>query len=148
MATYILNKKATFDFEILERYEAGLELLGYEVKALRAKRGSLEGARVLVRGDEAYLVGATVPPYQSGNVPESYDPRRTRRLLLTKRELATLVGLEAQKGLTLVPISVYNKNGKLKLEVGVARGKKKTDKRAVIQRRETNREIERTLKTR
>lgn len=147
MGALIYNKKASFNYEILETFEAGLELLGCEVKALRAKRGSLEGAHVTVRGGEAFLIGAQIPPYQAKNTPGDYDERRNRRLLLSRKELASLAGLESQRGLTLVPISVYSKGRKLKLEVGVARGKKKRDKREDVKRRDADREIRRTLKT-
>ncbi|OGG47967.1 SsrA-binding protein [Candidatus Kaiserbacteria bacterium RIFCSPHIGHO2_02_FULL_50_9] len=143
----IENKKARFNYEILETYEAGLELLGFEVKSLRAGHGQLEGAHVVVRGGEAYLVGATIPPYQTGNTPKEYDPARTRRLLLTKKELGELAQYENKKGLTIVPLSVYNKNSRLKLSAAVARGKKKYDKREVLKKRDTEREIRRTLKT-
>ncbi len=147
MSALIYNKKATFNYEILETFEAGLELLGTEVKALRAKRGSLEGSHVTVRGGEAFLIGAQIPPYQAKNAPKNFDERRNRRLLLSRKELASLAGLESTKGLTLVPISVYNKRRNLKLEIGVGRGKKKHDKREILKRRETDREIRRTLKT-
>lgn len=144
--TLVQNKRIRFDFEILKEFEAGIELLGIEVKALRQKRGSLAGARVLVRGGEAYLVGATIPPYQAENTPESYDPERVRRLLLSKKELAELSGADVAKGLTLVPISLYNKGSKLKLSFGLARGKKQHDKRESIKKRETDIAIERTMK--
>src|SRR3990167_3163489 len=85
--TLIENKKVSFDYEILETLEAGLELLGFEVKSLRAGHGSLKGARVVARGGEAYLVGATIPAWQMANAPKSYDPERTRRLLLSKKEI-------------------------------------------------------------
>lgn len=146
MAKLVEHKKAHFNYEILDTYEAGIELTGSEVKALKSKKGSLEGAYVIIRGAEAFLVGATIPPYQPGNTPEDYDPMRPRRLLLTKKEIAELAGKEGQKGLTLVPISVYNKGNKLKLSFAVARGKKKYDKREDIKKREAKRDIERTLK--
>ncbi|TSC68561.1 MAG: SsrA-binding protein [Parcubacteria group bacterium Gr01-1014_56] len=142
----IEHKKARLEYEILEEYEAGLELLGYEVKSLRAHHGKLEGAHIVVRNNEAYLVGASIPPYQPANTPKEYDPVRTRRLLLTHKEIAALAGFEGQKGLTVVPLSVYNKGGKLKLRVAVARGRKKYDKRAVLKKRDTERDIRRTLK--
>ena len=142
----IENKKARFNYEILETYEAGLELLGLEVKSLRKGQGSLEGAHVIVRGGEAYLVGATIPPYQAGNTPKDYDPARTRRLLLTKKQIGELAEYENKKGLTIIPLSVYNKNSRLKLSVGVARGKKKYDKRESIKKRDLEREIGRKLK--
>jgi len=146
MKERIENKKARFDFELLDRFEAGIELHGFEVKTLRGGRGSLEGAHVTVRGGEAFLIGATIPPYQTGNVPESYDPMRHRRLLLNKKELSQLAATEHQKGLTIVPVSVYNKGDKLKVEIAIARGKKKYDKREVTKSREVKRHIERTLK--
>lgn len=146
MADLIRNKKATFDFELLDTFEAGIELSGFEVKSLRKKQGSLEGAHVVVRGGEAFLVGATIPPFQPANTPTDYDPERSRRLLLSRKEISGLADAEAQKGLTVVPISVYSKARKLKLKLAIARGKKKYDKREVIKKRESKRAIERTLK--
>ena len=140
------HKKARFDYEILEELEAGIELLGHEVKSLRGKQGKLEGSHVIVRGGEAYLVGMAIPPYQPKNTQEEYDPARSRKLLLTKKELAALAGFEGQKGLTIVPLSVYNKGSKLKVGLAVVRGRKKYDKRAVLKKRDTEREIDRTLK--
>ena len=127
--------------------EAGLELFGFEVKSLRAKRGSLKGARVVARGGEAYLVGASIPAWQIANAPKSYEPERTRRLLLSTKEIAHIASAEGQQGLTIVPISVYNNGRKLKLAIAIARGKKKEDKRHSIRAREEKRRIERTLKT-
>jgi SsrA-binding protein len=142
----ISNKKAFFNYEIIDKLEAGIELIGLEVKSLRKGQGSLDGSHVTVRGKEAYLVGMQIPPFQSANTPESYNPTRNRRLLLTKKELKELEGVEHQKGLTIVPISVYNKGRKLKVEFGIARGKKRFDKRQTIKKRETDRETRRTLK--
>lgn len=142
------NKRARFDYELLKEYEAGAELLGFEVKSLRAKRGSLAGAHVLVRGGEAYLVGAKIEPYQQGNTPDSYDTERVRRLLLHKKELAELATADTEKGLTLVPLAWYNKGSVLKLSFALARGKKQRDKRENIKERETKIAIERTLKRR
>ena len=139
-------------YEILKEFEAGIELLGFEVKSLRARHGKLEGAHIIARpsgragGFEAYIVGMSIPPYQASNTPKDYDPEHTRKLLLTKKELAELAGYETQKGLTLVPISVYNKGSKLKLRLGAAKGLKKYDKRALLKERDTKREIDRTLK--
>lgn len=141
----IENRKATFNYEFLERLDAGIELFGLEVKALRTKLGSLDGAYVIVRGSEAFLVNAFIPPYQPKNTPKEYDPRRHRKLLLTKREIAELTGAESKKGLTIVPISVYNKGRKIKVELVIARGKKRFDKRETIKKRDTEREIRRTL---
>lgn len=142
----IENPRARFDFEILEEFEAGVELFGYEARSLRAKQGSLRGSRVVVRGGEAFLVGATIPAWQQANAPKSYDPERPRRLLLNKKEIAKIAAAEDQNGLTAVPISVYNKNRYMKLQLGIARGKKKTDKRDTIAKRETERSMRRTLK--
>ncbi len=134
------------DYEILEEFEAGLELLGPEVKSLRNKLGKLEGAHITVRGGEAYLIGASIPPYQSGNMPADYEPMRNRKLLLTTREIASLAAQESQKGLTIVPLRVYSKGKHLKLALAVARGRKKYDKRAALKERDTKRDIDRSLK--
>jgi len=123
-------------------------LHGYEVKSLRAGQGSLKGARVVARGGEAYLVGATIPAWQAANAPKSYDPERTRKLLLNIKEIGRISSAEGEKGLTIIPISVYNRDRNLKLEIAIARGKKKEDKRETIKKRDTERDIRRTLKTR
>jgi len=141
------NKKAYFDYKILERLEAGIELFGFEVKSLRAGHGSLKGAHVVSDGKEAWLLNATISPYQPKNTPAGYEPTRTRRLLLAKKEIAKLAGTAKEKGLTLIPLSLYNKGRFLKVSVGIARGKKKYDKRDTIKKRESDREIARTLKT-
>ncbi|HEX9608870.1 MAG TPA: SsrA-binding protein SmpB [Candidatus Paceibacterota bacterium] len=146
MATLIENKKARFNFELMDTYEAGLDLFGFEVKAIRARHGKLEGAHITVRGNEAYLIGMSIPPYQPANTPPTYEPDRNRRLLLTKKEIGQLTGIEKQKGLTIVPISVYSKGRLLKLRIAVARGKKKYDKREGMKTRDAKRNIERTLK--
>ncbi len=142
----IENKKVHFNYEIIEKYEAGMELLGAEVKSLRAKRGSLDGAHIIVRGGEAFLVGATIQPYQAGNLAEGYETKRNRRLLLTEKEIALLADYESKKGLTIVPIAVYNKKRKLKIEIAVVRGKKTRDKREALKKREANRDILRDIK--
>ena len=139
----IEHKKARFDYDILETLEAGMELLGFEVKSLRAHHGALDGAHVIVRGGEVYVVGMTIPPYQAANTPSSYEPTHTRRLLLTKKEIATLATYEGQKGLTIVPIAVYNKGRHLKVEIATVRGKKKFDKRETLKKRDTERQVRR-----
>jgi SsrA-binding protein len=146
MSSLITYKKANLNYEILQRFEAGIELFGFEVKSIRGHLGSLDGSHVTIRGAEAFLINANIPPYQVANAPKSYNPLRNRRLLLNKKELATLASTEHQRGLTIVPISVYNKGIKLKLEIGIARGRKKYDKREVLKKRDSKREIERTLK--
>lgn len=141
------NKRVGFDYSILEELEAGMELFGFEVKSLRAGRGSLKGARVLVRGGEAYLVGASIPPWQPSNAPKGYDAERPRRLLLNEKEIARVASAEGEQGLTIVPLRVYNKGRNLKLLIAIARGKKKQDKRQSIREREERVRIRRTLKT-
>lgn len=144
----LTHTKARFDYELLDTYSAGIELLGFEVKGVRRGHGSLEGTHVILRGGEAYLVGMNIPPFQPGNTPENYDPMRTRRLLLTKKELAELERKVHERGLTLVPISVYNKGRKLKVDIALAKGKKKHDKRETIKKRDSDREIRREWKVR
>ena len=148
MASYTENRKARFNYEILEKYEAGIELFGAEVKSVRGGQMSLEGAFVIIRGGEAYLINANIPPYQPKNAPQDYDPLRNRKLLLTKKEIAELAGSEKNKSLTIVPLSVYNKGRKIKLELALVKGKKKYDKRENIKRRETDRELRREYKGR
>jgi SsrA-binding protein len=147
MSDYIVNKKATFDYELLERFEAGVLLSGYEVKAVRAGKASLNGAYVIIRGGEAYLVNATISPYQVANTPKGYDPERARKLLLSKKELAELERGSENQGLTIVAIKWYNKKRYLKLEIALAKGKKKADKRQILKERDTKRDIDRILKS-
>ncbi len=142
----IQNKKAYFNYEIMEKFSAGMELFGFEVKAIKDRRGSLEGAYVVIRGGEAFLVGANILPIQPKNVPADYDSHRNRKLLLTKKEIKKLADAEGQKGLTIVATSVYNSNRKLKIEIAIAKGKRHFDKRKSIMKRELDREDERTLK--
>lgn len=148
MAHYAQNRKVHFDYEILEKYESGIELLGTEVKSVRGGRMSLEGAFVIIRGGEAFIINANIPPYQPSNTPKDYDPLRNRKLLLTKKEIAELGGNEKNKALTIVPISVYNKGRKIKVEIALVKGKKKYDKRETTKKRETDREIRREYKGR
>ncbi len=142
----IQNKKAYFDYEVLEKFTAGVELFGFEVKSVRARQGSLEGSFVTVRGGEVYLMHATIPPFQPNNTPKNYEPVRNRRLLLTKKEIVLLANTENKKGLTIIPLSMYNSGRKIKLEIAIARGKKQFDKRDSIKKRESNREILREMK--
>jgi SsrA-binding protein len=140
------NKKVRLRYSVLETYSAGMELLGGEVKSLRAHHGSLDGARIIVRAGEAYLIGATIPPYQIKNTPENYDPERTRRILLSKKEIAELADAESKKGLTIVPLEVYN-NRYLKLRIAIVKGKSKVDKREDLKKADAARDIDRALKT-
>lgn len=146
MTRYADNSRALFDYEILERFTAGIELLGTEVKSVRAGKISLRGSFVSIRGDEAYLIGADIPAYQLKNAPKEYDRIRARRLLLAKNELMEFKNAEGTKGLTIVPLSVYNSGRFLKLDIAIARGKKKFDKRQAIRKREAERDLKRTLK--
>ncbi|MBI2063193.1 MAG: SsrA-binding protein SmpB [Candidatus Yanofskybacteria bacterium] len=154
MQIYATNEKARFDYEILETLEAGIVLTGQEVKSIRRGSASIKGAYVKVlgpsigsgRSTEAWLLGATIPPYQAGNAPAGYDPQNSRKLLLKRSELKYLIGKSQEHGLTLVPIKLYNKNGLIKLEIGIGRGKKKSDKREKITKREVQRKIERAIK--
>lgn len=146
MSSYAENRKARFNYEVLEKYEAGIELLGTEVKSVRDGQMSLEGAFVIVRGGETYLINANIPPYQAKNTPKDYDPLRNRKLLLTKKEIAELAGNEKNKSLTIVPISVYNKGRKIKVEIALVKGKKKFDKRETLKKRDTDREIRREIR--
>ena len=146
MATFVDNKKILYNYEILDEYEAGIKLLGFEVKAVRKKSVSLKGAYVIIRGGETYLVGAQISPYQVGNTPDGYDPERPRQLLLKKAEITKLIGKEKEKGLTLIPVSMYNKGPFIKVRVALVRGKKKHDKRETLKKRDAQRHIERTLK--
>ena len=120
--------------------------MGTEVKSVRSGKMSLEGAFVIVRGGEAYLINANIPPYQPKNALKDYDPLRNRRLLLTKKEISKLASTEKNKSLTIVPILVYNKGRKIKIEIAEVKGKKKRDKRETIKKRETDREIRREYK--
>ncbi len=147
MPKLVHNKKIKRDYEIVEKLEAGIELRGFEVKSLKSGQGSLDGSFISIRGGEAFVLNMYIPPYQPANTPKNYDPNRARKLLLTKKEINHLVGLEKQKRLTVVPVSVYNKGRHIKLEIAVARGKKAHDKREDIKKRDTDREIRRTLKS-
>lgn len=144
----ITNKKAYFNYEITDTYTAGMELFGFEVKSLRKGQGSLDGSYVTVRGGEAFLVGSFVPAFQEKNAPKDYDPRRNRKLLLTKKEIKILSDIEKAKGLTIVPISVYNKGRVLKIDLGVGKGKKKFDKRETLKKQDTERENRRQFSDR
>jgi SsrA-binding protein len=148
MADLVDNSKIHFNYEILEKFEAGIELLGFEVKSLKSKRGSLDGAYVIIRGGEAYVMNLFIPPYQENNTPKGYEPRRNRRLLLAKKDIRTLADKEAGKGLTIVPISIYNKSNLIKVSVAVVRGKKKYDKREATKKRETDRAVRREFSDR
>ena len=140
------NRKAFHDYFIEERYEAGIALLGWEVKSIRAGRANLQEAYVTVRGAEVYLVGAHMSPLQTASTHVTPDPVRNRKLLLHAEEIRKLIGLVERAGYTLVPLNLHFKNGRIKLEVGLAKGKKQHDKRDATREREWQREQQRIMK--
>jgi SsrA-binding protein len=140
------NRKARFDYFIEERYEAGLALQGWEVKAMRAGRAQLKEAYVFLRGVEAFLFGAHISPLSSASSHVVADPVRTRKLLLHRSELSGLIGAVERKGYTLVPLELYWKEGRAKLQIGLAKGKKQHDKRAVEKDRDWQRDKARLLR--
>ncbi|HRH31432.1 MAG TPA: SsrA-binding protein SmpB [Candidatus Paceibacterota bacterium] len=148
MANLVDNNIIRRDFEILDTWDAGIELLGFEVKSLKSGKGSLRGAFVKLIGDRPVLMNAYIPEYQANNTSPAYDPYRTRNLLLNKKEINQLLRDTKEKGLTIVPIDLYNKGRLVKLKIGLAKGLKKHDKREKIKERDTKRDIQRTLKTR
>lgn len=133
------NRRATYDYDIMNRYEAGLVLNGQEVKSIQNKRCMIAGAQVLFRGGIAYLVGADIQAYQPSNAID-YDPLRTRALLLNKKEIAELFDASEQK-LTLIPLKLYNKGSRIKVEIGIARKRKRSDKREVLKKKADVREM-------
>jgi len=141
------NRKARHDFHIVERVEAGIALTGTEVKSLRDGGGTIREAYAQLRDGELYLVGANIAPYRQGNI-QNHDPLRDRKLLLHRREIEQLGAKVAQRGMTLVPLSLYLTNGKVKLELGLARGKEGVDKRHAIAEREARRQMDRAVKER
>jgi SsrA-binding protein len=141
------NKKAFHDYFVLEKIEAGVSLLGTEVKAIREGRLNLKDSYAMVQGGEAFLLNCHISPYSHGN-RENHDPTRSRKLLLHQREIRKLIGKTQEKGLTLVPLRVYLKRGRIKIELGVARGKKLIDKRETERRKEADREARAAMKHR
>ncbi|OGZ19350.1 MAG: SsrA-binding protein [Candidatus Nealsonbacteria bacterium RIFCSPHIGHO2_01_FULL_38_55] len=148
MEIFSENKKAYFNYEIKEKFRAGVVLTGQEVKSIRLGRISLAGSYVVFKDSQIYLIGAKIPAYQPKNASANYNPERPRKLLLNKSEINYLIGKSSEKGLTLIPIKVYTENAKIKLEFGIARGKKKYDKKETIRKREDQREIDNELKIR
>ncbi len=142
----ITNKKATLNYEILEKFEAGLELLGHEVKSVRSGRMKLDGSYVIIRGKELFLKNAEMSPYQPNNVPKDFDGTRLIKILVRKNEILKLTNKVEKDGLTLIPLSIFAKGPKLKLDFAVAKGKKKHDKRQDIKKREDKIDILRTIK--
>lgn len=147
-STIALNKKARFDYHIEETLEAGLALQGWEVKSLREGRVQLKESYVIIQNNEAWLIGAHISALPSASTHINPDPVRTRKLLLHRRELDRLIGAIDRQGYTLVPIALYWKRGRAKLEIGLAKGKKQHDKRAAIKARDWESEKQRVLKVR
>jgi len=148
MATIIKNKEGLYSYEIIDTWHAGIVLSGPEVKSVKLGQMSLKGSFVQFDArQELWLMNAYIAPYKPAKgVQTGYDPYQRRKLLLNKREIDTIIGKKAQKGLTIIPISVYTKRRLVKVEIGLARGKSKIDKRESIKKREVDREISRTLK--
>lgn len=141
------NKKAYHDFFIEDKYEAGLALFGTEIKSLRSGKCSIKEAYVEINNGEAYIIGMNISPYEKGNIFNK-DPLRTRKLLLHKAEIGKLLGKSTEKGYTIMPLQVYLKNGRAKIEIGLAKGKKLYDKREAIAKKDQKRELEREFKVR
>jgi len=146
MPNLTINPRAKFDYHILEKFEAGIVLFGYEAKAVKTNKISLKGSYVTIKRGEAWLINAQISPYQPKNTPLEYDQTRSRKLLLKKKEISSLIGKTKQKGLTLMPLRVYTKQNRVKLEFGLAKGKRKIDKREKIKKREFNIKKERALR--
>ncbi len=140
------NKRAYFDYKILETLEAGIVLKGFEVKSVKSGRINLGGSYAVLKKNEVWLIGVDIPPYQPKNTPKDYDSQRTRKLLLTEKEIKELIGKTKKSGLTLLPLRVYIKGPFIKVELGLGKHKKQADKREVIKKRDSDRDIRRTLK--
>jgi len=148
MSTLAKNKKAAHNYEILDKYEAGIVLSGQEVKSAKSGKMSIKGSYVIPKHNELFLVGANIPPYQPFNVPLEYEPEQDRKLLLKRDQIKHLIGKSKQEGLTLIPLRVYTKSGLIKVEIAVAKGKKKYEKQEKVKKREAERKIRRELKER
>ncbi len=145
MATLALNKRATFDYEILETMEAGLILTGAEVKAVRDGQVSLKASYVTLSRGEPWLINAHISPYKKAGQMKGYEPTQNRKLLLKKSEINRLISQKDQGGLTIIPLKLYTKHHRIKLQIGLGRGRKKFDKREIIKKRDLNREIRRAV---
>jgi SsrA-binding protein len=146
MKDYAYNKRASFDFELLETFEAGIALVGAEVKSVRAGHMSLRGAFVTVHNGSVVLTNATIPPWQVANTFASYDPTRPRKLLLKSSELKYLIGKMSTQGLTVVPVRVYPKRSVIKLEIALAKGKKKFNKKEKKKEQDIKRDVQRMIR--
>ncbi|MEK7574178.1 MAG: SsrA-binding protein SmpB [Patescibacteria group bacterium] len=140
------NKRAYFDYQILETYEAGIELKGFEVKAIKTGHLNLAGSYAVIKDNQLWLLNADIPAYQPKNAPSDYDTKRTRRLLVKASEIKNLMGRVKEKGLTLVPLKVYTKNRRIKIAIGLAKSRKEYDKREFIKKRDAQRQIQERLR--
>lgn len=145
MKIFSENKKAGFDYEMLEKFEAGIVLFGQEVKSIKTGHINLSGSFVSLNTGEPFLLGVKVPPYQPNNIGADYNEDRQRKILLNKKEINYLIGKTKVKGFSLIPLKIYEKGGRIKLEFGLARGKKKYDKKEKIKKRDIEREVNREL---
>jgi SsrA-binding protein len=141
------NRKAFHDYAIEETVEAGMVLMGTEVKSLRDGKANLKDSYVIIKDEEVYLLNCHISPYSHGNIM-NHEPLRTRKLLLHRKEIVRLQGKAAQKGYSLIPLKIYFKDGRAKVEIGLAKGKRQYEKRETIKKKEADREIERAMKTR
>lgn len=141
----VSNRRATFNYEILETFEAGIALQGTEIKSLRDNGGTLQDAYVKIIGSEAWLIACSIAPYKFGNI-HNHEEKRDRKLLLHKREIETLDNAVSQKGLTIIPLALYFKNGRIKVRIAIAKGKKTHDKRQAIKERDEKRSIDKMMK--
>ena len=145
MQTFAENRRGRFDYGIIETYEAGIELLGTEVKSIKNGRINLSGTYAVIRNGEAWLLNADIPPYQPKNAPADYDPKRSRRLLLKNSEIQELAGKLHEKGFSLIPLKAFPKRGFVKIELGLGRSRKKSDKREYLKNRADRREMRKAL---
>ena len=146
MTERIANKKAGFNFEILEKFEGGIKLTGFETKAIRMGKAKLDGSFIISRGNELFLKNAEISPYQANNIPKDYEPGRLLKILVIKKEIKRLILKTEKEGLTIIPLAIYPKGKRLKIEFALAKGKKKSDKRQTIKEREDTIEILRAIK--
>ena len=141
----VKNRRAKHDYVIKNTWEAGLVLAGHEVKSLRLKQGSLEGSYIKIIDQEAWLINARINPYRYSNL-EDYDPKKTRKLLLTKKEIYQLIDAVNQKKLTIIPLKIFLRNNRIKIQIGAGKGKKEFEKRAVIKKRDLKRQLSKEFK--
>jgi len=146
MPTFATNKKALFNYQVLEKYQAGIVLSGAEVKSVKLGQINLKGSYITTKNNELWLTNAHISPYKMASSQNDYNPTQSRKLLLTKKEISTLTGKLSAKGLTILPLSVYTKGSLIKVEIGVCRGRKKHDKRELIKKRESDRRLQRLMR--